>query len=198
MNQDLNLIASGSLDGTISLRMGSTGKFVRIVKPDLYVGMTEYVINKVRLSHRGYILIHTRCKYLKLEMNDYYLVYSLNGEEIAKRSADDTINSLVMSETGYSFISGGKTGKIYGVDLLSLEIRNMLEDLDNQFVDVDKILRHILSSSTAITALRLTKQENYQQLLIGLSTGELYTLKYSPRVLSGNLFNNLQGLIISK
>jgi len=196
--QELDLVASGSLDGTISIRIGSSGKFVRIIKPDLFLGEMDYAINQIRISYRGYILILARCKYPRLELSDYFLVYSINGEFIAKASSDDLINAIVLDETGYQFIAGGKTGKIYRVDLLSLSSHDILEDLDAQLPDVGKILHHFLSTTTAITAMELTRQENFQQLLIGLSTGELYSLKYSPRVTSGRLFDNLQGLIISK
>ncbi len=196
--RELDLIASGSLDGTISLRVASTGKFFRIIKPDLHLNDNDYAINQVRLSYRGYVMVLARCKYPKLELHDYYLVYSINGESIAVRDADDTINAVTFDETGYQFITGGKSGRIYRVDLLSLKWHDILEDLDADLPETENILRHFLSSITAITALELTKQENYQQLLIGLSTGEFYTLKYSPRLTSGRLFDNLQGLIISK
>ena len=55
--RELDLIASGSLDGTIALRGGFNRKFVRLVKPELHLGGTEYALNQVRLSYRGYILV---------------------------------------------------------------------------------------------------------------------------------------------
>eukprot|EP00826_Nyctotherus_ovalis_P011874 TRINITY_DN13094_c0_g4_i1.p1 TRINITY_DN13094_c0_g4~~TRINITY_DN13094_c0_g4_i1.p1 ORF type:complete len:628 (-),score=162.48 TRINITY_DN13094_c0_g4_i1:170-2053(-) len=197
-DQDLDLVASGSLDGTVALRVASTGQFVRLIKPTLFLSDNDYAINQIRLSYRGYVLVLARCKYPRLELSDYFLVYSVNGEEVARSSADDTINAMLLDETGFQFVAGGKCGKIYRVDLLSLESHDLLEYLDEHLGDIRKILHHFLSTSTAITALELTKQENCQQLLIGLSTGELYTLKYSPRVTSGKLFDNLQGLILSK
>lgn len=186
--RELDLIASGSLDGTIALRVVSTGKFVRLVKPELHLGGTEYALNQVRLSYRGYILVLCRCKYPKLDINDYILVYSINGECIKQAPVEDIVNAISLDESGYQFVTGGKSGRLYRFDLLSLECSDMLELLDEQLLDIEEILKHILSSSTSITAFGLTKQEKFQQLLIGLNTGELYSFKYSPRRMFDNFF----------
>ena len=182
----------------ISIRTVSTGKFIRFIKPDLNLNNSEYGICQIRISYRGYIIIVARCKVWKLEKNDFLIVYSINNELIACKDSGDTINSLVLDESGYQIVAGGKSGKIMKYDILSLNAQDMLEDLDPELQSTETVLKELLATTTLITSLGITYQENCQQLLVGLSTGEFYTYKDSPRVTGGKIFDTLQGLIIGK
>lgn len=51
-SHELDMITSGALDSTVSLRVVSTGKFLRLIFPQLHLGGIEYSINLVRRTLR--------------------------------------------------------------------------------------------------------------------------------------------------
>jgi len=194
-NEKIDLIITGGLDGAISIRTITTGKFVRIIYPNLLIKNTQYEISHVRISFRGYIVILARAKNLRSIEGDYKLIYSINGELIYAEQTKDVINSIVMAENGYEFITGGNTGRLLKHNIVNPGTVSILESLDPHQLGVELTLNELLASDTAITALGLTKQEGCQQLLIGLSTGAFYTYKFSPRLIGSKIFDSLQGLI---
>lgn len=168
---ELDLIITASIDGAISLRVISTGKFVKLLKPNFELSNKEYTIKQIRLSHRGYILILARDK---TELNDYYLVYSINGEKIKVSQANDKISSVLLDESGYKFIAGGKAGSLTIYDLLSLESQSLHPDLE---AENGKKLALKDSDNHSITTLAITRKENHQQLFIGMSNGSIFALR---------------------
>lgn len=191
----LGLVASGSADGTVALRTISEGKFVRIIRPQLVQRGVAFEISHVRLSHRGYVVILAKCKNHKLAETDYIMTFSINGEEISVQQEKDIIYALILDESGYQLVTGGRSGRLLRHNILALnEIADLLEVLDGQQAKIEDTLHEMLDSGAAITAMELTRQEGCQQLLIGLSTGSFYTYKFSPRLIGSKIFETLQGI----
>eukprot|EP01022_Parablepharisma_sp_SALTPOND_P027116 TRINITY_DN657_c0_g1_i1.p1 TRINITY_DN657_c0_g1~~TRINITY_DN657_c0_g1_i1.p1 ORF type:complete len:1837 (-),score=222.25 TRINITY_DN657_c0_g1_i1:2911-8421(-) len=193
--EKLDLLASAGADGTIALRTISGGKFIRLIKPVLTYHNLPFEISHLRLSHRGYVVIIAKCKVHRGGEGDYISVYSINGEEICMKKLGDIINAIVMSENGYEFITGGKLGKLFKYNIVTLEESDMLERLDGNHLGIEKILNELLDTDTAITAMDLTNQDGCQQLLLGTNKGAFYSYKYSPRLIGSKIFGTLQGLI---
>eukprot|EP01022_Parablepharisma_sp_SALTPOND_P023076 TRINITY_DN4786_c0_g1_i1.p1 TRINITY_DN4786_c0_g1~~TRINITY_DN4786_c0_g1_i1.p1 ORF type:complete len:1362 (+),score=136.82 TRINITY_DN4786_c0_g1_i1:10189-14274(+) len=190
-SRQLDLVASGSADGIVTLRIISTGKFFRRIKPELG---GEYTINQIRLSPRGYMLIISKPK-SKTEQNYLLTVYSINGEKVASKQALGTVNCVLMDETGYQFITGGSGGMLYRFDLLSLDSCNMLNLLSEGFVKRNEVLEHITSGPNTVTALGMTAQEGPQQLLIGVSSGEVLLYQQKKKVDTGKICDSIHGLL---
>lgn len=174
---EMNLLASSSVDGPITLREISTGALVRLIQPNLKVSTNEYIINQIRLSYRGYILILAKQKTYVPESMDIFFVYSINGELIKILNANDCINTLLFDESGYQFIAGGKSMNINCYDLLSLSfnlLRLDLEDIQNRSPNS----KHAFLIDSPVSAFGMIKKG--QQLLIGLSNGNLGFIKASP------------------
>ncbi len=176
-SKELDLVASASLDGTVALRSINTGKFVRIVRVALSFDGVDFLINKVRLSPRGYILIMARARSSKSERCDQILVYSINGERIKTKKSVGAINSLVLDESGYQFIAGGSGAMLYRYDLLSLESYNLFETLNQGSEATNRTLQQLLTVTPTITALAMSGAENFQNLFIGLNTGDVLIYK---------------------
>jgi len=177
--EKLNIVVTAGIDNHIVLRRATDGYLLRIIKPELTFDNTHYVISHIRLSFRGYIVLIGKCK-RGLE-NDYMSTYSVNGEEIAKREVGMIGNVIVMSEDGYEFIVGGKSGMLMRYKLLTLKEHNMFEYLDTFHKTSSSVIIEFTNSNPSITAMSLTPLENFQQLIIGTSTGMFYVYKYSPR-----------------
>jgi WD40 repeat protein len=192
---ELDLIASASLDGTIVIRVMSTGKFVQLIQPTLHIADTQYVLNQVRFSWRGYVLAVARARAGKSKESDCLLVYSLNGELMRLREAGEVVNCIVMDGSGYNFITGGDSCKLTHYDLLSLESLDLITALNQPSQGLDPVFHTLFNTQAVITALALTKQENYQQVLIGLSTGHLLSYKHSHQAASIKLMDSLQNYI---
>ncbi len=193
--EKLDMVASGSADGTIALRTISSGKFVRLIRPALFQRGVQLEISHVRLSYRGYIILIAKCKNRKLRENDYMMTFSINGEEICVKQESDLVHALIMDESGYQMVTGGMNGRLLIHNILTLDVTNMLEMLDGEQANIEETLGELLGSGTAITAMELTQQDSCQQLLIGLSTGSFYTYKYSPRLIGSKIFETLHGIM---
>lgn len=190
-SKEMDLIASASLDGTIVIRLGSNNRFIRQIELKSLVNLENSNITQIRLTKAGYIVIFTRYRNI---MKDTIIVCSINGEFINIQETDDYINSAVFDESGYQMITGGKIGKLLRYDILTLKCTNLLLDLDDEYPDIDKHISSILSEKNSITSLELTKQENFQNLLIGLSNGEIFALRRkSTRLTEDKLLKNLKG-----
>ncbi len=197
-SDDLDIVASASTDGTVALRMISNSKLVRFIHVPQTISGAEYAVSHVRLSPQGYVVLVVKPRNSQTELNDHLLVYGINGELVRCAETADSIGCILLDETGYFAVTGGASGRLSKYDILALDEVNLLNDLDAGFPGLERSLQELLSSGASITALALTKKENCQQLLIGLSSGELLAYKYSPRLAGGKIFDALQGLIIGK
>lgn len=189
----LGLLVTAEAEGILALRRIPDGGFVRTVKVGNYHKERVYEVSHVRLSHRGYVVVVKKCKSCKQRDVDYIEIFSINGNKVASKEAKDVVNSLVMSENGYEFIVGGRRGHLTKYSLTTLEETEMLMLLHEQDSRVEKALMKF--KGAAITSMKLTPQKGYQQLLLGTSTGALYTFKYNSRLIGEKLFGKLKGAL---
>lgn len=176
-NADLDLIATVSADSMIILRLISTCSFIRMIKPDLQISKEKLTIKQLKLSSMGYIVIILR-PLLHETQEDIIAVFSINGELIQCKKTKEIIHAMLIDATGYQILTGGSSGNIIVYDLLSLARQILNEKIDNQCMD--QYLRQVPSGS-CITSLQIVKLEKCQELVIGLQTGELYTMKCNPK-----------------
>ena len=108
----LDLVATASLDGTIAIRIFSTGKLWQLLHPSLTHHGSDYILAMVRISPAGYIVAVLRCKKTTPRLPDALVVYSMNGELIFERDARDIIHTMVIDTFGYNIITGGSGGRL--------------------------------------------------------------------------------------
>ena len=168
-NQQLDLTATGSKDGTIAIRVITTGKLLRKIKID-NGNLLDHIVKKVRLSERGYILV-VLTGGLGTEVKDHLIVYSINGEKICKGNVNGVLNCIVMDSVGYQFIAGGN-GLLCQFDLLSLAKFNLLDE-----ALISEGAEYLKNLEKPITALDISNDNRIQKLIIGLASGELFVIK---------------------
>ena len=155
VSEQLEVIISASIDGTITIRRIYNGTLIRIIKSLLKPQV-------VRLSYRGYIIIITNCF---TENKGCLFVYSLNGELISTKPINYISSSIVMSKEGDKFIIGGDNGNIMKYDIHTLEETDMLK---NNTCPRD---------TPCITSMCLTLNKGPKQLLLATTSGTIYSLK---------------------
>jgi len=191
-SKTLDLLCTAGFEGTVVLRVISTGKFLRIIKK---VDNEEYGIHMIRLSMRGYILVVLRSKF-KQTLDDQLAVYSINGELIKSTIMHGKVNSIIIDEMGYQFITGGNSGMLYRFDLLSLENEGMLDKIDKFFIEKNPVLNKLLNSGTSITALNLVTNENGDQfLVIGMNSGNVLMFQYVNRAAAEKMWSRINKII---
>ena len=65
--------------------------------------LNKYNIYKVLLSARGYVVILARSAFAAYE-KDMLLVYSINGEKVAQRELDESINAILFHTYQYYIV----------------------------------------------------------------------------------------------
>ena len=175
--QELDLVASTSLENKIILRAISTGKFIRFIKPNINFNFIEYAIHQIKLSYRGYIIILVKQK-SRCATNDFLIVYSINGELINIRNTEDCISSLVIDESGYKFIIGGKRERLLCYDLITLEYNDLALNLHEN----KKVFEQLFSNNAEISDMALIKKG--QELLIGSSNGNICSVNVNKDALT--------------
>ncbi len=178
------MVASGGLDGTVSLRVVSTGKFLHLVRPGSSVGAgSGYELRIVRLSFRGYIVAVLCSSDPLSDSGDILSVFTVNGDLIRSCRAEGKIYSLVISEDGFSMLAGGSASKLLLYDLLDLKTTEILMMQDGKIANFAQTLKEFIDNTNSITALELSPLEGCQQLLIGTNNGDVYSYRYSPRLI---------------
>lgn len=190
----LNLIATASLDGTIVLRDLLTGRFFKIIKPKLKHQNQDYEISHIRLSYRGYVIIVAKIKEETKQDSNLLMVYSINGEEICMKEIGYIIQVIILDDTGYYIVVGGKRGILLSYNLITLESKDLIESLKKEKLEKE-VLKEFMDPNSCITALQLKTQERFQQLFIGLNTGSLFVYKFTSKLVEEKIFVSLKGLL---
>eukprot|EP00826_Nyctotherus_ovalis_P017713 TRINITY_DN15231_c0_g1_i1.p3 TRINITY_DN15231_c0_g1~~TRINITY_DN15231_c0_g1_i1.p3 ORF type:complete len:184 (+),score=30.59 TRINITY_DN15231_c0_g1_i1:816-1367(+) len=175
--EKLGLVATGGTDGVVVLRESGGGKLVRVVKA---VGGGKGCVSHVRLSFRGYLVAVGKSQE---SGHDWICTFSVNGEEIARKKVEMSINVIVMSEDGYELIVGGNSSKLAKFKLLALKERSLFDSMDKTHKATNSAIVELTNSSPHITAMTLTPLEGCQQLVLGTNTGMFYVYRYSPRLI---------------
>jgi len=169
-NKKLDLVVTGSKDGSIALRIIATGKLLRKIKVSKEITY-KYRINKIRLTSQGYILSIWRARINR--ENDYLIVHSINGERICEGKACGKIYCVVMNTLGYQFIAGGTSFILY--DLLTLQYINLKDHLEKKFDE-------------EIIAMKVISEEMSQKLIIGLNSGSVLCLQKMTKINFNKIF----------
>eukprot|EP00826_Nyctotherus_ovalis_P019119 TRINITY_DN15842_c0_g1_i3.p1 TRINITY_DN15842_c0_g1~~TRINITY_DN15842_c0_g1_i3.p1 ORF type:complete len:598 (+),score=93.91 TRINITY_DN15842_c0_g1_i3:134-1927(+) len=164
VSERLGMVASVSVDGTVTIRRAHDGSLLRVIDLRGKSEEGKSVVGYIRLSQRGYVVVVIN---LKGRKSGCIFVYSINGELIIKKDIMELANAIVMSKGGDEFIVGGVDGSVVKYDLFSLEEKDMLENAEG---DVD-------ASSLNLTFMSLITNKGPQQLLLGTSVGTLYSLR---------------------
>lgn len=164
ISERLGTVASVSIDGTVTVRRVHDGSLLRVIDLRSKSEKSKFLTGYIRLSYRGYIVVAMN---LKGKEGGCIFVYSINGELISKKDIMEFVNAVVMSKGGDEFVVGGVGGSVVKYDLFSLEEKSMLENVEG---DVD-------ATSLNLTFMNLTTNKGPQQLLLGTSTGILYSLR---------------------
>jgi len=185
-NKLCDIVAVGSENCEICVRLISTGKFLcRINLIQIMKTASEFKLKILRISFRGYIIaIFENYK----TQQDLISVTNINGDLIKYVQTTEKIFSIVLDESGYYFITGGSSGKLMHYDLITLNAKNLLTLVDAKITGLVSTLSEFLEESTVITSLELTPLEGCQQLLIGTNKGNLYSYRYSPRIIGKKIY----------
>ena len=98
---ELDIYATASTTSCV-LRIMSTNRYFLTIKPQLDF-VVKYKIFKIMLSFRGYLIIQARTAFATLE-KDLLMVYSINGELIAQKEVDESLNAIIFDHNQYFIV----------------------------------------------------------------------------------------------
>lgn len=100
VNRDLDMVVSGSMDGSCIVHTIRKGEYVRSIKPP-----EEHPLRWVGVSSTGNIVTYS--------LVDRMLhCYSINGKHLADASASERLYTMMFSENGEFLVTGGDRGVV--------------------------------------------------------------------------------------
>ena len=114
LSTELDVVASGSVDGTVCIHKLRTGTFVRAFKPS---SKPDVSIRRISLERHGRMVIHTSD--LRL------LTYTVNGFRLCTTNAGEQIHDMKIS--GEVLITGGEKCHVYIRNLSTLKVLSGLD-----------------------------------------------------------------------
>eukprot|EP00164_Ancoracysta_twista_P003908 GFYU01005239.1.p1 GENE.GFYU01005239.1~~GFYU01005239.1.p1 ORF type:complete len:1869 (-),score=444.28 GFYU01005239.1:22-4860(-) len=99
----LDIVASGSKDGTCIVHTVRNGKYVRTIAP--YPNSPQAQVHLVAISSQGKIITYS------LDVLMLHL-YSINGDQLASIDVYERLNHIVFTGPGDHFLTGGEKGVI--------------------------------------------------------------------------------------
>eukprot|EP00245_Coleochaete_scutata_P014708 TRINITY_DN6358_c0_g4_i1.p1 TRINITY_DN6358_c0_g4~~TRINITY_DN6358_c0_g4_i1.p1 ORF type:complete len:177 (+),score=20.36 TRINITY_DN6358_c0_g4_i1:46-531(+) len=127
---ELDLVLSGSRDGTCILHTLREGRYVRSLKHP-----SGGVVDRLAVSQHGMVAMYSH--------DDLMLhVFSINGKPLASIDACDRLTCLAASTCGHFILSGGEKGVVVARWMHSLEV-----------------VRRYEGKGVPITALTLTPED---------------------------------------
>jgi WD40 repeat protein len=191
---ELDLVASGSDDGTIILHTLREGKYIRSITsrtdvklkpPDAAeaASLARPRIHWVGVGRNGWL-----CSYSHDDTS--LCTHTINGRLLARRDANERLFALAFSEDGNVLLTGGEMGKIMLRWARTLELAEDAERKGFQAILDGSVDDDMEPFSAPIKALRLTRNERH--LLVGLASGELRVLAHDSDYLRQRLQNKLE------
>ncbi len=135
---DLDVVVSGSVDGTICIHMVRSGKFIRSLKVDDFFPPTSMKIHisdgasndtsmktkpscvrKLALHKDGVFVAHLETGLLQM--------YTINGVKLGCVDAGEKLNAMEMIPGGHSLVTGGESGHVIIRSLRNLMITYVLD-----------------------------------------------------------------------
>ncbi|CAF4197890.1 unnamed protein product [Rotaria socialis] len=177
VSTELDLVVSGSLDGTCNMHTVEHGVYVRTLRP-----IGDPIIN-IQLSTERHILIQT-------EKDDTNLfLYSINGGFIRKRKLDYHVIDMILSEkhivlaVNHVTSSPQTNQKLNKKSASVVAARIIIKDMF-EMKTIQTIRLH-----THINCLYFTK--DFSHLLAGVKDGKLIVLTAEKKALARNVIKNL-------
>jgi WD40 repeat protein len=158
INSDLDVIVSGSQDGTVCVHTIRRGEFIRSFRPSC-LGDDKASVSRVALDTTGNMVVH---------MNDGGLYsYTVNGVELASANAGETIHDMCICSNGEFLVTGG--------DDCQVRIRTVCDLKVNAELD---LTRHGPVRCIAMTPDDLNPASQY--LFIGSDNGSITLVDRDP------------------
>ncbi|CAF3865097.1 unnamed protein product [Adineta steineri] len=165
---ELDLVVSGSLDGTCNIHTVEHGIYVRTLRP-----MGDPIIN-LQLSNERHILVHT-------EKDDTYLfLYSINGGLIRMRRLEYNVVDMILSDQ-YIVLAVNHIPSLQQTKDSSaarVVVKDMFEMKTIQTIRL----------RTQINCLYFTK--DFSHLLVGVKDGKLIVLTAEKKSSEKNIIKN--------
>jgi WD40 repeat protein len=117
ISSDLNVAASGSLDGKICIHSLRRGEFIRSFRPATKSTSAPVPANKMALDKHGRLVIYMG--------DDSLQTYTINGVCLCAVDAHEAIHDMKI--TGEVLITGGDRCHVYIRDLVTLKILSGLD-----------------------------------------------------------------------
>ena len=197
----LDIVVSGSLDGTIIIHELRKGLYLRSIIVASAIGTSSNItstnharlqfndhikVSWVGISHCGYFVIYS-------EDDSSLYTYSINGHLLATKYLNEKLYAFKISEDGNVLIAGGDAALITMRWIRSLELAN-----DGPRTGSPTVIdgKHNESDSapfeSAIRSIELTKYERH--LIVGFDSGDICVLTIDPEYLRKRLKNKLFNL----
>ncbi|UJR35190.1 hypothetical protein I4U23_027957 [Adineta vaga] len=161
ISSELDLVVSGSLDGTCNIHTLEHGVYVRTLRPTDHIN--DPIVN-LKLSDERHILIQT-------EKNDTHLfLYSINGQLIRTRKFEYRVIDMILNDQYIILaVNQQKTDSSSSSAMARVIIKNLFEMTTIQSIRL----------RTQITCLFLTKDRSH--LLVSVKDGKLFVLTTEKR-----------------
>ncbi|KAJ1440274.1 BEACH domain-containing protein [Ochromonadaceae sp. CCMP2298] len=172
VNPELDVVVSGSDDGTIIIHNLRDGTYVRSIREARSHKRTA-AASAAAQDHVDRPLLRT---------------FSLNGMLIASRVVPEALHCFLLSEDGKVILTGGSSCVVVLRWVRTLELANDGARLGFEAV-LDGSMDDIPPMASPIRALHLTRLERH--LLVGLESGEMRILAQDPNYLRQRLQNKL-------
>jgi WD40 repeat protein len=130
-DSDLDILISGSVDGYICIHTVRCGEFIRSLHtndyqyPDTLPTKSKVEttgVRKLSLHKDGIFIAHLETGMLQMR--------SVNGAQLGCADAGEKLNVMKMIPGGYSFVTGGESGKVHVRSLQNLTIKYALNISD--------------------------------------------------------------------
>ena len=200
----LDIVVTGSLDGTIIIHELRKGLYLRSIivssalefpnsnlasKPCDYDGLNFHdhiKVNWVGISHCGFVVVYS-------EDDQMLYSYSINGHLLATKYLNEKLYAFKISEDGNVLVAGGDAA------LVTLRwIRNLALADDGPkaglpaVIDGQNAEMEVCPFDSPIRSIELTKYERH--LIVGLESGDFRVLTIDPEYLRKRLKNKLFNL----
>ena len=162
LSSDLDIVVSGSQDGTICVHSPRRGRYLRKISTRNFYLRKKYYdaaraqksvgVRKIALDRHGTIIVH---------LNDGMLhSYSVNGAVLCGADAGEKLNCMKLCADGEVLVTGGESSHVVIRQTSDLSVRCVLD----------------LTSHGPITDIALTPSSSdsaHQYILIGTSDGRV-------------------------
>jgi hypothetical protein len=155
VSSDLDVVCSGSQDGTICIHSLRRGSYLRKIETKYHYHRAAeksrkiQPVRKIAIGRHGTLVVH---------LNDCMLhLYSVNGSALAGADAGEKLNAMKICADGEALVTGGESCHVVIRTMNDLTIRCVLD----------------LTSHGPISDIALTSGSAHQYILVGTADGKV-------------------------